>query len=133
MSNTTLLDHYNWKWPAIITISTALVTALILNDVQGPVRTVVAAWFLFICPGMSFVRLLRLPNQAHQFVLAVALSLVLELLIAMVVVYMGAWSMTLVLAILVVLTSVGVIWQLLLWLGALARTTPPPAQMPPQP
>jgi hypothetical protein len=104
------------KWPSIITLSVAAVEVLVYNDMETPVRPLVTLWFLMICPGMAYVRLLGLQDVVAEVVLAVVLSLVLALITASVILYTGHWSPELILMILITLSVVGVTCQLLQWL-----------------
>ena len=51
-------------WPLTITISVALMGLLLLADVEGPFRVIVALWFFCVCPGMAFAPLLPLGAEA---------------------------------------------------------------------
>jgi hypothetical protein len=57
----------------------------------SPWRLAVVLWFLTCCPGMAVVRLLRL-EQLALWVLAVATSLALDLVVAAVMMYAGLWD-----------------------------------------
>ncbi len=115
------MHEFGWKWPVILTISAAAVEALALVDVGMPIRPIIMMWFLIICPGMAFVHLLQIQDPLSEIVLAVALSLVLDLLIAAAVLYAGLWSPDLILNILKVLTLSGVLLQLFRWYGVRAK------------
>jgi hypothetical protein len=49
-------------------------------------------WFLFVCPGMACVRLLRLGRPLYEWSLAIPLSLALDMLLAEGPLYLGWWS-----------------------------------------
>ena len=76
------MNYLNWKWPVVITISAVAVSVLVYNDGAMPVRPWVTLWFLLFCPGMAFVQLLQIKDTLYEMVLAVALSLVLDLIVA---------------------------------------------------
>jgi hypothetical protein len=105
-------------WPVVITLSMAVVEILVYNDVATPLRPWITMWFLLVCPGMAYVRLLHISDAVSEFVLAVALSLVLALLSSAAVLYAGLWSPELILMLLIGLSMVGVGCQLFLWLRA---------------
>jgi len=78
-------------WPPIIGLSAAVVAALVYADIQTPVRPVVVLWFLFVCPGMAMLQLLRLDDQAMKLAIAVALSVAFDTIVAIGFVYAG-WA-----------------------------------------
>ena len=45
-----------WVWPGVIIASTVVFLGIILLDVRGPLRVIVAVWFLAVCPGMAWTR-----------------------------------------------------------------------------
>jgi hypothetical protein len=102
-------------WPAIIVGATLASAWVVYFDTAGLARAVITLGFLVICPGMAYVRLLRLSNAIHRVALAVALSLALDLLVSTVVLYVGAWSPLMILGILIELSLVGAIAQVWLW------------------
>lgn len=79
-------------WPAIIAASAiGTVLANLVEPVQ-PLRTVLAFWFLLVCPGMALVRLLRLSDPFAELAVAVALSLALDTAVGETLLFAGAWS-----------------------------------------
>jgi uncharacterized membrane protein len=93
-----------------------------------PVRAVIVLWFLLFCPGMAFVQLLQMDKVLDEIVLAVALSLALDLLVAMALLYAGLWYPNLILMIMVVLSQVGVLCRVLLWTHRRAETRVNPSK-----
>ena len=81
-------------WPLTITISVALMGLLLLADVDGPVRVVVALWFFLVCPGMAFAPLLPFRELEARLALGVVLSLACNTLVATVIVEIGGLSQT---------------------------------------
>jgi hypothetical protein len=81
------------------------------GDVQGPLRFVVAFWFLLVCPGMALVPLMRLRDRIAEWTLAIALSLALDALVAGAMVFFGAWSPERGLIILVAVSLIGALLQ----------------------
>ena len=61
---------------------------------------------------MSFVRLLHLSDRVTEWTLAIALSLAIDAAVSMIMLYAGKWSPTLGLAAIIVLSAVGVGYQL---------------------
>ena len=110
MSRSHLLQSL--AWPALIAGSAAATALTVYGDALSPLRPVIVLWFLVVCPGMAYVRLLRLGNAVTTWTLAVALSFGINSLIAMVMVYTGWWRPEHGLAVLLAVTSVGVLLSL---------------------
>ena len=72
----------HWLWPAIIVVSAVAAGGLVYAGVAGPLRVAAVLWFLLICPGMAFVRLLRVADLATELMLAIGLSLALDAVVA---------------------------------------------------
>ncbi len=112
--------------PALLALAALIVAWLVTQDVEaGLLRAVVVLGFLLIGPGAAFVALLRLEDLVYTFILSVALSLTLDLLVAAVAVYAGFWSPPLIVNILVGLTFVGVLLQLMPGIGGPHQAAPP--------
>jgi hypothetical protein len=79
-------------WPAIVVASTLAALGLILLDVQGAVRVVATVWFLAVCPGMAWTRVLGVDDPAARWTLAIAASLSVEVLVAAAMAYARVWS-----------------------------------------
>ena len=77
-------------WPIIISIS-ALVL-VIVTFTGAPFRPVAAFWFLLICPGMAFVRLLHIEEWLMEFTLAIALSIAINTFVSEIMVFARIWS-----------------------------------------
>jgi uncharacterized membrane protein len=63
-----------------------------LADLHTLFRAAIVFAFLLFCPGMAFVGLLGLDDRLTELILAIALSLTLDTLTAMVMLYIGVWS-----------------------------------------
>jgi hypothetical protein len=101
-----------WIWPAIIILSGVGAGVVALGNVESPIRPLIALWFLFVCPGMAFVRLLRLGEGLSEWPLAIALSLALDVIVAAAMLYAGAWSPRWGLVALICLSFSGAILQI---------------------
>lgn len=101
-----------WLWPTIIVISAVGVGLVTFRDVESPVRGVIALWFLLICPGMAFTRLLRVSEVFTELALAVALSLAIDAIVAGTMIYAGAWSPEWILVGLISISMIGVAVQI---------------------
>jgi hypothetical protein len=65
--------------------------AYTVND-QGPIRVILAFWFLMVCPGLPWVRQLRLTSRLVEWPLIAAVSLALDTVVATAYAYAGVWS-----------------------------------------
>ncbi len=68
-------------------------------------------WFLLVCPGMAFIRLLQLKKIYQEWTLAIALSIALDGLIASLLIYTHHWSVAAGLIILILLSAAGALLQ----------------------
>src|SRR5262245_39924136 len=116
------METRSLRWSAFIAISAMILEVLVHNDVETPLRTALALGFLLICPGVAFIQLLHFEDLLYEIVLAVALSLALDLLIAAILLYSGLWSPELILLILIALSAFGVFCRLIQWLRLRARS-----------
>lgn len=106
-----------WLWPLLILLS-ILSVAIVTFVLPRPATTLtyttlITVWFVLICPGMAFVRLLGLTHWLEEWVLAVALSLALSTLVPEVMLYTRLWSPNLSLLVLMALSAVGAGLQVL--------------------
>lgn len=101
----------DWSWSAVIVASALSIAVMTIGGFTGPIRSCLAIWFLFVCPGMALVRLLRLDDFAAELTLALALSLALDAIVAVAMVYARIWSPTLGLAALIGVSVIGVLLQ----------------------
>ena len=129
------MEQLDLKWALVITLSAAVAGLFVFEEVTWPVRPIFVLWFLAICPGMAYIQLLKIKDIAYQLILAVMLSLMLDLLIAFVVLQAGFWSPKLIIAILIILTFIGVGIGLFTWHNNQAKLIDPkpdqPMQTPP--
>jgi hypothetical protein len=101
----------SYWWPIIISASAFL---LVIVTISGAAfRPLVAFWFLLICPGMAFVRLLHIEEFVAEFTLAIALSIALNTIVAESMVLAGAWSPNGGLIALAGLSILGAVFQIL--------------------
>jgi uncharacterized membrane protein len=80
------------RWPTVLVVSTLLALLVTFINLQSPVRVVITFWFLLICPGMAFVRLLRIEDRLIELTLAVALSLSLDIIVVEGMLFFNRWS-----------------------------------------
>jgi len=79
-------------WPVVLTASAVCVGLLLAFGVDGAVWVAVAGGFLLVCPGMAVVRPFRLAERGTELVLAIAVSIGLEAILAGCMLYAGWWS-----------------------------------------
>ena len=106
------MTRSTWLWPAIIIGSAVAVSAVVLGDLSSPIRPVLVLWFLLVCPGLAFVRLLRIKDLGNELTLAIALSLAIDSILAMVMIYAKLWSPKGGLSVLISLCVIGVMLQI---------------------
>ncbi len=107
------MTRTQWLWPAIISLSTLAVGFVAFGNIESPLRVPIVLWFLLVCPGISFVRLLQVRNTIVELTLAIALSLALDAIAAAITLYAEAWSPAWALAMLIGATIAGVALQLI--------------------
>jgi hypothetical protein len=100
-----------WLWPAIIVLLCLAMAVVTFAPAPSPWRPAVAFVFLLICPGMAFVRLLHLSEGPLFWLLAIGLSLALDAIVAMSMVWAQAWSPTGGVAALIAISLVGAALQ----------------------
>lgn len=77
-------------WPLII--STSAVLMVVLFFTEAPFSAVVSLGFLLICPGMAFVRLLRIAERMTEVLLAIAFSIAIATIVSETMLLAGIWS-----------------------------------------
>jgi hypothetical protein len=103
-----------WCWPVVILISAFAVNYVVITGFQSMVRPLLVMWFLMVCPGIAFVRLLRFDSFVIELTLAVALSLALDTIVAVSLIYLGVSSTVVWLIALGCLCAAGAFAQLFL-------------------
>ncbi len=106
------MTRWSWAWITIIVASSLGAGIVIFMDVVSAVRPLLTLWFLFVCPGMAFIGLLRLDDRLAELMLAIALSFALDAIVALAMLYGGAWSPKWGFIVLVCLSQSGVILQI---------------------
>lgn len=105
------MTRADWLWPAIIIISAGAVCLMVFLLPNSPLRPALTLWFLLVCPGMAFVRLLGITPSYVEWMLGIALSLALDTLLSALMMYAYAWSWELALLLLAVLSVGGAALQ----------------------
>lgn len=99
-------------WPRLIIAASLLTAIFYLIGASSFLRTFVALGFLFICPGMAIIPLLRLGDLSQELSIGIALSLVLDAVVAAGALYLRLWYPGAVLAVLIGLALTGASLQL---------------------
>lgn len=100
-------------WPALaILIAGAGAGNLVLWQVPGALRAVGVLGYLTVVPGLACVRLIRIPDGLSRFVVGVALSLALGVLVAQGMIHLHRWSPQLGLAVLTGIASLAALIDL---------------------
>ena len=93
------------------------------QNTQTTLRTAVTVWFFLVCPGMPYILSLRLNDTIMEWTLAVALSLAIDTIVSMTILFAGIWDFRLGMIITTAIAWVGVGLHL-------ARTVIPPRPNP---
>ncbi len=94
-------------WSLLIVLFAMAAGIFAFADTDSQIRPAVVLGFLVICPGMMLVRFIRLREPVFEWVLALALSLAVDAIVAGILLYAGRWSPTTAFVILLSLTVVG--------------------------
>jgi len=96
-----------WLRPALVLVPGAALIAVIATGVGAPWRTVLALWFVIVCPGASLVGVLGVRDRFVELVVVAPLSLTLVTLTSVALFYGGIWSPDVEFALLLGLCLVG--------------------------
>ena len=102
-----------WLWPGVILVSAVVAGLVFFQGIASPIRWISTLWFLLVCPGMAFARLLRLESPYYEWTLAIAMSISVDALVASLLIYTGYRSVELGLSILIALSLLGAALQIL--------------------
>jgi len=92
-----------------------------VSGTSSSFRVAIVFWFMLVCPGMAFVRLLHLRGPIVELTLAIALSIALDTIVAESMVLAKRWSPQWGLVALAVLCGVGAVIQISTRTGGSAR------------
>ncbi len=99
-------------WPLVIMLSGLLLGLAVLAGLAGLPRVILTFWFLLVCPGMAIVQLVPVEEGPARWSMAIALSLVLDTLVAETMALARVWSMPAALGVLIVVSLLGSLVQL---------------------
>ncbi len=69
-------------WPLAACLSGAVLTTFVLAGGSGPIRVVLAIWFLFTGAGMALVPALGIPAARTELLVGAAINIVIDTLVA---------------------------------------------------
>jgi hypothetical protein len=78
-------------WPTIVLVSASSL-AIFSTLPSGLIDGFLSFWFLLFCVGMTWVQFFKLPGLVAQVTLALALSLGIDSLVAVVMLYGKFWN-----------------------------------------
>jgi hypothetical protein len=81
-----------YTWLFFVLMASAVTAILVFSGVSSALRAIAVFGFMLFVPGWSFIRLLRLNSPMMGWTLAVTLSLALDAVIAMILLFADAWS-----------------------------------------
>lgn len=102
-----------WVCPLFVCVSVSIVIMLVFVSPGTPVQGPTILLFVALCPGMSFVPLIRLGHFLIEATLSVALSLAIAAIVVTIFLYANDWSPPTMLWVLIALSLFGSILQFL--------------------
>lgn len=102
----------SWLLPVALMVAGLLTALVVLTGIFPLPRLVLVFAFLFLGPGLAFARLLPADDIFARVTLSIALSLGIDAVVAMILLYMDAWSYQNILLIIVGITLLGSILQI---------------------
>jgi len=98
-------------WPPVVAAAALAAAVAALAGAPEPVRAPLVLAFLVLGPGMAFVPLLKLGDPVAEVTLGIGISLALDLVVAVAMLYAGAWSPETTLVVLVAIALGGAALQ----------------------
>lgn len=78
-------------WPWLILLSAGAAVLALHAPGGSPARVAATLWFVLVCPGMAYVRLLSVGDVLIELGLAIALSISLAVVVSLAMVYLKLW------------------------------------------
>lgn len=76
-----------------VVLGSVAATGLVLGfDIGGPLQGIVGLWFLLACPGLAITGVFQIPEKLPRWVLVIAISITVDILVAEAMIYAGRWS-----------------------------------------
>ncbi|MBN1426973.1 MAG: hypothetical protein JXB07_01230 [Anaerolineae bacterium] len=79
-------------WLVIILVSSGLLIVAIQAGNGSPGRVVITLWCLLVCPGMAYLQSLHIAQASARWILAIALSMSIDTLVSLALLYGGIWD-----------------------------------------
>jgi hypothetical protein len=79
-------------WPVGIILAAVVTAILVFSGVGAGARPYVVLGFALVCPGMALVRLLGIGDPLLEVAVAIALSIGVEVLASLAMIFAGLWS-----------------------------------------
>jgi hypothetical protein len=95
----------------VVLFSVVALAAVVATGGGGPLRTVLAVWFVLVCPGVSLVGVLGLRDRFVEMAVVAPLSLAVVALTSIALFYGGVWSPGLEFGLLLGLCLAGLAWS----------------------
>ena len=99
-------------WPWIITIACTVTGLTLWTGFLPDFRPMIVFAFLLVCPGMAYVQLLSINDSIIKVVLAIALSLSIDTIVAMILLASGAWAPLRGMMIIIAISLLGIILRI---------------------
>jgi hypothetical protein len=96
---------------AVVAVAAVAAPAAALAGAPAVVRIPVVLLFLLLGPGMAFVPFLDLGDPVAELTVAVGISVAVDLVVAMAMLYAGAWSPAATLVVLAAVALCGAVVQ----------------------
>ena len=107
-----------FAWPAATAAASALVAVLVALEATAAIRGPVVLLFVLLVPGLAIVRLLHLRDWLFELALAVALGIALAVVVPTTMLYAGAWSPPVSLALIIALALAAAVMEVVQGLRA---------------
>lgn len=104
-------------WLLIQLISANLIGLVIVSGVTGGMRPLIVFWFVLVCPGMAFVRLLDIDDMWVELSMGAVFSIVIDMIVASLLLYIGLWTTVGILSVLLGICLIGLTIQTVQWLS----------------
>ncbi len=95
-------------WPGVVAASTVAMTVVVTLDLGPPIAPIIALWFVGVCPGLPYIRLLGLREPLTVVLLAIALSLSLQAVVSLALLRGSTWTPVRMLQFVIAITVLGV-------------------------
>lgn len=82
------LDTATWLRVGAIALVALLATVLVALDWHSPIRAAVAFLFLMFCPGLAVSELLQVRDRVQQVAMAAGISLAIDAIVAIILLYL---------------------------------------------